>query len=78
MVKLDPANTQFRRDVAVSHAKLGQVYEASGAGGRDQALEHYRKVVEILEGMQAAGVLAPVDVEFIATFKAKVAELEGR
>jgi len=78
LVKLDPANAEFRRDVAVSHAKLGQVYEASGAGGRDQALEHYRKVVEILEGMQAAGVLAPVDVEFIATFKAKVAELEGR
>jgi hypothetical protein len=30
------------------------------------------------EGMQAAGVLAPVDVRFIAQFKAKVAELEGR
>ena len=37
-----------------------------------------RNVVEIFEGMQAAGVLAPVDVGFIAQFKAKVAELEGR
>ena len=77
-MKLDPANTEIRRDVWVSHANLGQLYEASGTGGRDQALEHNRKVVEIFEGMQAAGVLAPVDVGFIAEFKAKVAELEGR
>jgi len=35
---------------------------------RDQALEHYRK---------AAGVLAPVAGEFIAQFRAIVAELES-
>ena len=76
MAKLDPANAQFRRDVAVSHAKLGQLRETQGAEGRPAALAHYRQVVEIFEGMKAAGVLAPADEEFIAQFRAKVAELE--
>lgn len=67
---------QFQRDVAVSHAKLGQLREAQGAEGRPAALAHYRKFVEIFEGMKAAGVLAPADEGFIAAFRAKVAELE--
>ena len=76
LVELDLANTQFQRDVAVSHAKLGQLRETQGAEGRPAALDHYRKVVEIFEGMKAAGVLAPADEGFIAEFRAKVAALE--
>jgi len=57
---------------------LWQFREVLGADGRAAAITHYRNASEILEGMQAAGVLAPVDGKFIAAFKAKVAELEGR
>ena len=54
---------------------LWQFREVLGAEGRASAITHYRNASEIFEGMQAAGVLPPVDVKLIAAFKA---ELEGR
>ncbi len=61
-VQLDPENAEYRRDLAVSHAKLGGVYEQAGEPGKAKAA--YLKVVEIFEKMKADGVLAPADEGF--------------
>ncbi len=69
LVRLDPENAEYRRDLAVSHAKLGGVYEQAGEPAKAKAA--YLKVVEIFEKMKADGVLAPADEGFIATFQQK-------
>ncbi|MEM1294016.1 MAG: hypothetical protein AAGH89_01545 [Verrucomicrobiota bacterium] len=53
-VRLDPDHAPYRRDLAVSHAKLGGVYEQAGEPAK--AKRTYFKVVEIFEKMNADAI----------------------
>jgi len=59
LVKLDPANTQFRRDVSISYNKLGDVQ--MNLGDTAQALGYYEKALAVAEGVVR---LDPVDTQF--------------
>ena len=47
----DPANTQWQRDLSVSHIKIGDVLAAQGGG--PAALAAYRKSLAIREALAA-------------------------
>jgi tetratricopeptide (TPR) repeat protein len=49
LVKKDPANTEWQRDLSVSHVKIGDVLVAQGDGAG--ALEAFRKALAIREAL---------------------------
>ena len=59
LVKLDPANTQFRRDVSISYEKLGDVQLQ--LGDTAQALGFYEKALAVREELVK---LDPVNTQF--------------
>jgi len=73
-VKLDPANTQFRRDVWVSHWRFGDLQEK--LGNKVEAKARFGQVIEQLQEMKRLGILAPVDEEWIGKTEARRAALE--
>jgi tetratricopeptide (TPR) repeat protein len=58
LAKADPSSADRARDVLVSYSKLATI-------DLENAVEHWRQVVKILEAMQSKGILQPVDEKHI-------------
>ena len=75
MLEIDPANTQWQRDLSVSHDRIGDVLVAQGDG--PEALAAYRKGLDIREALAARD---PANTEWqtdVAVSCAKLGALEA-
>ena len=58
LTALDPANTNWQRNLAASHTNVGSVYQAEGK--LDEALDEYQEAKRIMEGLTTPTPPTPI------------------
>ena len=73
VAEADPGNKNARRDIALSHRYLAE--NLTKLGEKQQAREHFRLAVDILNGLKSENSLPEVDLKLITELESVMAKL---
>jgi len=68
MVRADPSNAGWQRDLVVSYWRMADMAEKSGPG---DARGWWRQAYEKLLDMQARGIMLPTDEQYLTVLREK-------